>query len=48
MISREQRLKDDKSEIVSLTGTGQGTVTVIFDNDVVMKKNVNFNTGELN
>lgn len=48
VISREQRLKDDKSEIVSLTGTGQGTVTVIFDNDVVMKKNVNFNTGELN
>ncbi|MBN7772051.1 Stk1 family PASTA domain-containing Ser/Thr kinase [Clostridium aminobutyricum] len=48
VISREQRLKDDLGEVVSFTGTGQGTVTVIFDNDVVMKKSVNFNTGEIN
>lgn len=48
IFTREQRLKEDGSEVVSLTGTGQGTVTVLFDNDVVMKKNVNFNTGEIN
>jgi len=47
IISREQRIKDNSSEIVSLSGTGVGTVTVIFDNDVVMQKNVNFNTGEI-
>ncbi|QHI73175.1 PASTA domain-containing protein [Aminipila terrae] len=48
IFTREQRLKEDGSEVVSLTGTGQGTVTVLFDNDVVMKKNVNFDTGEIN
>jgi len=47
IISREQRIKENGSEIVSLSGTGAGTVTVIFDNDVVMQKNVNFNTGEI-
>src|SRR5665647_2487016 len=47
IISREQRIKDNGSEIVSLSGVGAGTVTVIFDNDVVMQKNVNFNTGEI-
>jgi len=47
IISREQRIKDNGSEIVSLSGEGSGTVTVIFDNDVVMQKSVNFNTGEI-
>ncbi len=47
IISREQRIKDNGSEIVSLSGVGVGTVTVIFDNDVVIQKNVNFNTGEI-
>jgi len=47
IISREQRIKDNGSEIVSLSGEGAGTVTVIFDNDVVMQKSVNFNTGEI-
>ncbi|MBK5246547.1 MAG: Stk1 family PASTA domain-containing Ser/Thr kinase [Peptostreptococcaceae bacterium] len=47
IISREQRIKENVSEIVSLSGSGAGTVTVIFDNDVVMQKNVNFNTGEI-
>lgn len=41
----QQRIKDDLSEIVSLTGKGAGTVTVIIDGQVVMKKNVNFDTG---
>lgn len=47
IISREQRIKDNGSEILSLSGEGAGTVTVIFDNDIVMQKNVNFNTGEI-
>lgn len=46
--TRDQRLKEDGSEVLSLTGTGQGTVTVLFDNEVEMKKNVNFDTGEIN
>jgi Serine/threonine protein kinase len=48
IINREQRIKSDGSEILSLTGDGAGTVKVIFDNDVVMEKNVDFNTGEIN
>ncbi len=48
IINREQRIKSDGSEILSLTGDGVGTVKVIFDNDVVMEKNVDFNTGEIN
>lgn len=47
LFTREQRLKEDMGEVLTLTGTGQGTVTVLFDNEVVMKKNVNFNTGEI-
>ncbi|QIB69954.1 Stk1 family PASTA domain-containing Ser/Thr kinase [Aminipila butyrica] len=47
IFTREQRLKEQGSEVISLSGTGQGTVTVLFDNDVEMKKNVNFNTGEI-
>lgn len=47
IINREQRIKSDGSEILSLSGDGVGTVKVIFDNDVVMEKSVNFNTGEL-
>ncbi len=48
IINREQRFKSDGSDILSLTGDGVGTVKVIFDNDVVMEKNVDFNTGEIN
>lgn len=48
IINREQKIKSDGSEILSLSGEGTGTVKVLFDNDVVMEKNVDFNTGELN
>ena len=48
IVNREQKIKSDGSEILSLTGDGAGTVKVIFDNDVVMEKNVDFNTGEIN
>ncbi len=47
IINREQRIKSEGSEILSLTGDGAGTVKVIFDNDVVLEKSVNFNTGEI-
>ncbi|MEL7655370.1 MAG: PASTA domain-containing protein, partial [Bacillota bacterium] len=48
IINKEQRIKSDASEILSLTGDGVGSVKVIFDNDVVLEKDVNFNTGEIN
>ncbi len=48
VINREQRIKSDGSEILSLNGDGVGSVKVIFDNDVVLEKDVNFNSGELN
>lgn len=48
IINREQRIKSDGSEILSLSGDGVGSVKVIFDNDVVMEKSVDFNTGEIN
>jgi hypothetical protein len=48
IINGEQRIKSDGSEILSLSGDGVGTVKVIFDNDVVMERSVDFNTGEIN
>jgi hypothetical protein len=47
IFTEQQRIKDDLGEIVSLYGVGAGTVTVIIDGQIVMKKNVNFNTGEI-
>jgi len=47
IINREQRIKSNGSEVLSLSGDGTGTVKVLFDNDVIMEKNVDFNTGEL-
>lgn len=47
IITREQRIKEDIGENVVLSGTGIGTVTVIFNNDVVLKHDVDFNTGEI-
>ncbi len=47
IFTRDQRLKEQGSEIIPLTGKGEGTVTVLFDNEVALKKNVNFNTGEI-
>ena len=48
IINKEQRFKSDGSVILSLSGDGAGSVKVIFDNDVVLEKDVNFNTGEIN
>lgn len=46
-ISREQRDKNDGSSIVSVSGEGKGTITVMFDNEVVQRLNVDFVTGDL-
>ncbi|WP_206458950.1 Stk1 family PASTA domain-containing Ser/Thr kinase [Anaerovorax sp. IOR16] len=46
-ISREQRDKNDGSSIVSVSGEGKGTITVMFDNEVVQRLNVDFATGDL-
>ena len=47
VFTEQQRIKDDVGEIVSLSGTGTGTVTVIIDGQIVMKKNLDFNTGDI-
>ena len=47
IFTEQQRIRDDVSEIVSLSGIGEGTVTVIIDGAAVMKRNLNFNTGEI-
>jgi len=47
ILSNEQRIKSNGSEILSLSGQGKGTVTVIFDNNLVMEKAVDFNTGTI-
>lgn len=46
-VTRVQRLRDDPADTIMLSGVGAGTVTVIFDDQIYMKKNVNFDTGEL-
>lgn len=46
-ISREQRDKNDGSSIVSVSGEGKGTITVMFDNEVVQRLDVDFATGDL-
>ncbi len=45
ILTREQRLKENGGETVTVTGSGKGTVMVIFNNDVVQKSSVDFNTG---
>jgi serine/threonine-protein kinase len=47
VINQEQRIRSDGSEILSLNGTGDGKVQVLFDNDMAYEWNVNFDTGEI-
>jgi len=42
VISNKQRKKSDSGETIEVTGTGSGTVTVIFDGETVMTKHVTF------
>ncbi|MPN48580.1 hypothetical protein SDC9_196190 [bioreactor metagenome] len=48
VINKEQRFRSDGSEILTLSGSGEGKVQVLFDNDIAYEWNVNFNTGEIN
>ncbi len=47
ILSGVERIKDSGSETITISGQGQGKVQVIFDNDVVMTKNIDFNTGAI-
>lgn len=47
VINRSSRFRSELSEVLTLTGKGAGTIKVIFDNDVVMERSVDFNTGVL-
>ncbi len=44
-VTRAQRIKADGGERITLEGTGKGSVTVIFDNNVVAQYSVDFNAG---
>ncbi len=44
----EQRMKEEERETLILNGKGRGSITVLFDNEEVMNKTLNFNTGEIN
>lgn len=46
-IKQRESYKVDGSEMISVGGNGQGTIQIIFDNDVVQQLNVNFDTGEV-
>lgn len=46
-ISRELRDKNNGSETISISGVGSGTVTIMFDNEITQKLNVDFGTGEV-
>ena len=48
LISNQGRNKSDGGEYVKLEGQGKGTVMVIFDNQPVMKKKVDFTKGTVN
>lgn len=48
VIFKQQRNKSSMSETVVLTGKGKGTVRVIFDEEEVMRRSVDFNKGTIN
>lgn len=47
IINGQQRTKDMGSEVITFSGQGKGNVRVIFDNDIVMEKAVDFTTGTI-
>lgn len=48
VIFKQQRNKSSMGETVVLTGKGKGTVRVIFDEEEVMRRSVDFNKGTIN
>lgn len=47
IVSNKQCAKVDEGETVEITGTGEGTIVVIFDNETVYEQEVDFATGSL-
>ena len=47
IISNKQCQKSNEGETVNIEGTGKGTITVTFDNETVMKKDVDFSAGDV-
>lgn len=46
-VNYEQRIKSDGSEDFTVTGTGQGTVRIYFDNAIVQEHVVDFDSGSV-
>ncbi|WP_130863520.1 Stk1 family PASTA domain-containing Ser/Thr kinase [Bacilliculturomica massiliensis] len=46
-ISSETRYKEDGSEILSVSGSGKGTVQIWFDNELVLQYTIDFDSGEV-
>lgn len=45
--SKAQKRRSDEGETVTIRGKGRGKVTVIFDNKIILRKSVDFGTGEM-
>lgn len=46
-ISKEPKYKEDGSELITVSGSGKGTVQVWFDNELVQQYSVDFDSGEV-
>ncbi len=47
VVSNQQCNKEEEGTTLNIDGKGTGTITVIFDNETVMRRNVDFATGEM-
>ena len=47
VVSNQQCNKEEDGTTLNIDGKGTGTITVIFDNETVMRRNVDFATGEM-
>ncbi|MEG0919623.1 MAG: Stk1 family PASTA domain-containing Ser/Thr kinase [Anaerovoracaceae bacterium] len=47
IITRDQKKKANGGENIKIKGTGKGTITVIFDDETVMQKRVDFSAGDV-
>lgn len=47
IINNSPRQKSDESETITLTGSGKGTVKVMFDGKTILERSVDFHTGEM-
>lgn len=47
VVTNDQKKKSDGGETFEILGTGKGSITVIFDDETVMTKSVNFASGDV-